>query len=81
MSDGHRRAQRRRHRRHALGDHTLCVTEWAEVAGLSRQTLAYRLKTGMPLGRAISQPADRTSAARVAVLTRWQKDHENRSKK
>lgn len=34
------------------------LVEWAELYGIRRDTLAYRLKTGMPMGQALSRPVE-----------------------
>lgn len=42
-----------------------CVSEWAEIAGLSKETLGQRLRSGWCIEKALATPARRYKLARL----------------
>lgn len=58
---------------------TLCMSAWADEMGLSQKTLHDRLKSGWPVGRALTTPVRAlkhmlTFGGRTLCLTEWAKE-------
>jgi hypothetical protein len=65
----HQRRNMRSNVRLTFQGQTLCITEWAEVTGISAKTIRSRLKAGWPVARILTEPAvlGRNQSATPAV--------------